>query len=408
MRNYRLSLLAGISITSLFSSLLPAIAADLNYNGAYLYKDAKDNIYLISNSEQQFIYDDVAISKANYSDACGFISLRLSNAEIPFPSNISFNGTSTSLSSIPIVTDKNPYKCVNGVPKWNGTAQTSTFQTSVTNVNGSFKVKNIYYPSFVTGGAFRQGTVSYTGSVAKNVKPNACGFIVIPGYANSQKKTSATVRRNGMSIDVATLPINPNPPECVGGKTLVGSTTAVTTFNGASLYRTTKNIYFTGLTPNSLNVVGYDALSSKTASISNTCGMATIKYNEMPTAIKVGANTYTPATMPLSSSSFTCTSTDYAALAPNTLYKVYNKEYVYKTSDLTLKKIVAENPIVVSKNIPVNACGFAVIPALNMANGFTTGDKVTINGSTPYDVMTLPLAPTAPTCKNGVTYLINN
>jgi hypothetical protein len=138
--------------------------------------------------------------------------------------------------------------------------------------------------------------------------------------------------------------------------------------------------------------------------------MATIKYSEMPTGIKVGANTYTPATMSYSSSSlfYTCESPGYAALTANTLYKVNGKEYVYKTSDLTLKKLVAENPSVISRNIPVNACGFAVIPALNMANGFTTGDKVTINGSTPYDVTTLPLAPTAPTCKNGVTYLINN
>jgi hypothetical protein len=103
---------------------------------------------------------------------------------------------------------------------------------------------------------------------------------------------------------------------------------------------------------------------------------------------------------------YTCESPGYAALASNTLYKITGKDFVYKTSDLTLKKLVAENPIVVSKNIPVNACGFATIPALNTANGFTTGDKVTINGSTPYSVTTLPLAPTAPTCKNGVTYLV--
>lgn len=204
------------------------------------------------------------------------------------------------------------------------------------------------------------------------------------------------------------MPVNPNPPDCVGGKTLTGSATTVATFGGASLYRTTKNIYFAGLTPNSLNVVGYDALSSKTVSISNTCGMATIRYSEMPSGIKVGANTYTPATMPYSSGSlfYTCESPGYAALTANTLYKVSGKEYVYKTADLTLKKLVAEHPSVISKNIAVNACGFATIPALNMANGFTTGDKVTINGSTPYDVMTLPLASEAPSCKNGVIYLV--
>jgi hypothetical protein len=82
--------------------------------------------------------------------------------------------------------------------------------------------------------------------------------------------------------------------------------------------------------------------------------------------------------------------------------------FAYKTTDPNQKKLVLETPTIVTKNIAVNECGFAVIPALNMANGFTTGDKVTINGSTPYDVTTLPLAPTAPTCKNGVTYLIEN
>jgi hypothetical protein len=90
----------------------------------------------------------------------------------------------------------------------------------------------------------------------------------------------------------------------------------------------------------------------------------------------------------------------------NTLYR-YGSYFLYKTTDPTQKKLVVESSTILTKNMPVNACGFAVIPALNIANGFTAGDKVTINGSTPYDVMTLPLAPTAPTCKNGVTYLIS-
>jgi hypothetical protein len=85
---------------------------------------------------------------------------------------------------------------------------------------------------------------------------------------------------------------------------------------------------------------------------------------------------------------------------------INGKNYLYKAADLSLKKLVAETPTAIVKNIAVNACGFAVIPALNTANGFTVGDKVTINGSTPYSVTTLPLAPTAPTCKNGVTYLV--
>ena len=409
MRNYRLLMLVGVSVASLFSGLLPAIAApDLTYSGASTYKDAKDNIYIISGLEKKVTYANVAVNKAPYSDACGFTSIRLSDSDSPFPSDIAFNGTSNTVSSIAMV-NKSPYKCVNGVVEWNNTTpQTNVFQTSVTNIDTNVKVKTIYYPSARTGGAFKQGLIAYTATLVKNVKPNACGFILIPGYANSRKQTSDTLSISGSPINIATLPVNPNPPDCVGGKTLTGSAAAVATFNGASLYRTTKAVHYAGLTPKSLNVVGYDALSSKTVSIANTCGMATLRYSEAPTSIKIGANTYTPATMSNSSSSlFSCTSPGYAALTANTLYKVYGNEYYYKTSDLTLKRLVAESPSVVSRNIPVNACGFASIPALNTANGFTAGDKVTINGSTPYSVTTLPLAPNAPSCKNGVTYLVS-
>jgi hypothetical protein len=408
MRNYRLLTLIGAGIVSILSGWLSAFAApDLTYSGASIYKDAKDNVYIISGSENELTYDNVDIIKAPYSDACGFTRLNLNSTNSSLPTTITFNGTSDNLGSIPLVLEKNPYKCVNGVAQWKGTVQTGVFQTSVT--TGSLTVKNIYYPSARSGGASKQGLMSYTANLIKKVKPNGCGFIVTPGYANSQKKTSGTLLRNGSSINIASLPVNPNPPECMGSKTLVGNATNVATFNGASLYRTTKNIYFAGLTPKSLNVVGYDALSSKTFAIANTCGMVPMKYSDLPTSIKVGGNTYTPATMPLSSFSlfFNCESVGYAALTANTLYKVNGKDYVYKTSDLSLKRLVAETPSVVSKNIAVNACGFATIPALNTANGFTTGDKVTINGSTPYSVTTLPLAPTAPTCKNGAIYLVS-
>jgi hypothetical protein len=407
MKNHRLLISIWASIASLLSGLLPALAADLNYNGAFLYKDAKDNIYLISNSENQFTYDNVAISKASYSDACGFISLRLSNADIAFPSAIAFNSTSSSLGSIPIVTEKNPYKCVNGVAKWNGTAQTSIFQTSVNDASGNFQVKNIYYPSSVTGGASKQGMISYTGSVIKKVKPNACGFIITPGYANSQKRTSATVLRNGSSINIATLPINPNPPECIGGKVLIGNANNVATFNGATLYRTTKNIYFTGLAPKSLNVVGYDALKSKSSAPSlPTCGLFTMFYSNaaLPAVIKIGATSYDTTTMIDREVDLTCSS----YTLPDKLYRFSysnGKKFYYRTTNPSQKELVVESTATATTNIPVNACGFAVIPSLNTVNGFTAGDKVTINASTPYDVMTLPLAPTAPTCKNGVVYL---
>jgi hypothetical protein len=88
-------------------------------------------------------YDNVDVIKASYSDACGFTRLNLNNNTTPsFPTTITFNGSSDTLGSIPIVTEKNPYKCVNGVAQWKSTAQTSVFQTSVT--NNSLITKNIY------------------------------------------------------------------------------------------------------------------------------------------------------------------------------------------------------------------------------------------------------------------------
>ena len=407
MRNHKLFIIVGVSVTSLCSGLLPAIAApDLTYGGQAIYKDSKDNVYNVGSGDD-VTYRGVEVRTTFTSDACGYMRLTLRDSSSSFPATMFVNGTSVSLSTIPNQT-KNPYKCKAEVASWEGSAPTGNFKVTASNPNGSIVTKNIYFAPAQTGGSFKQGLITYTADLVKNLKPNACGFTVFPAYANSQKKTSNNLSVGSLPIDIATLPINPNPPECVGGKTLTGSATAVATFGGAALYRTTKNIYFAGLTPNSLNIVGYDAIQSKTVLIANTCGIAKIRYSEAPTSIKIGADTYTPATMSFSSSSlFSCTSPGYAALAANTLYKVFGNEYVYKTSDLTLKRLVAESPSVVKRNIPVNACGFATIPALNTANGFTAGDKVTINGSTPYSVTTLPLAPNAPTCRNGVTCLVS-
>ena len=409
MRNYRLLMLVGVSVTSLCSGLLPAIAApDLTYGGQAIYKDSKDNVYNVGSGDD-VTYRGVEVRTTSTSDACGYMRLTLRDSSSSFPATMFVNGTSVSLSTIPNQT-KNPYKCKAEVASWEGSAPTGNFQVTASNPNGSIVTKNIYFAPAQTGGSFKQGLITYTADLVKNLKPNACGFTVFPAYANSQKKTSNNLSVGSLPIDIATLPINLNPPECVGGKTLTGSATAVATFGGAALYRTTKSIYFAGLAPNSINVVGYDALSSKTFSTVSTCGTINVKYDPktLPTSIKVGGSTYTTATMSLTPSyKLSCADPGFAALTANMLYKVDGGTYVYKTSDLTLKKLVVENPVIVSKNIPVNTCGFASIPALNAANGFTAGDKVTINGSTPYNVTTLPLAPNAPSCRNGVTYLVS-
>jgi hypothetical protein len=403
--NHRLLMIIGAGVASLVPNLLPAIAApDLTYNGQTIYKDSKDNVYNVGASNN-VTYRGVEIRSNLTSDACGYIRLTLRDSSSTFPDTLSINGASVSSSSIPN-SSKNPYKCKDGVISWNGTPPTGNFQVTAANTNGSIVTKNIYFAPAQTGGAFKQGLVTYIADLVKNLDSNACRFTVFPGYANSQKKTSANLSVGSLQINMATLPINPNPPQCVGGKMLTGSATNVATFGGAALYRTTSNIYLANLTPGSINVVGYDAFVSKSFLNDSTCGMVFLQYKDVPTSIKIGATTYSPATMSVSSVFSSCTNPGYVALAANTLYKLSTRDFVYKTSDLTLKKLVAANPIVVSKNIPVNTCGFATIPALNTANGYSAGDKVAINGSSPYDVMTLPLAPNAPACKNGITYLV--
>jgi hypothetical protein len=425
MRNYKLLILVGTSIASLLSSLLAAVAVpNLTYNGVSTYKDAKDNIYIITTYNEELTYSGVEITKASYSDACGFTSIKLSNSNVPFPSSIAFNGISNSVGSIPVATEKNPYKCVNGAAQWNGTPRTSIFQTSVTNENGSITVKNIYFPLALTGGASKQGLISYTANVIKKLTPNACGFIVTPGYANSLKKTSGSVKISGQasSLNIANLPVNPNPPDCVGGKTLM-ATTAGATFNGASLYRTTKSIFYVGLTPNSLNAVELNGLASKDINYYkgyeyqagyplSACGLFYIDFKKVRVPnLKIGDTNYPVATAPAKNLPIDCTAATFASLTPNTLYlndDLFNgsaSRFIYRLSDITKKKLTIEYPTIISKNLAVNTCGFTEIKSLNASSGFNATDKVKING-TEYTVSSLPLSPTAPTCKNGVTYLV--
>jgi hypothetical protein len=92
MRNHRLLMLVGSSIASFLSGLLPAIAApDLTYNGAGIYKDAKDKVYLITNSAERLNYSGVDITKNQFSDACGFTSLKLNSGSSSSPASITFN-----------------------------------------------------------------------------------------------------------------------------------------------------------------------------------------------------------------------------------------------------------------------------------------------------------------------------
>jgi hypothetical protein len=245
MRNHNIKLLA---IASAVLSSLPAVAAPtLTYNGASLYKDAKNNVYFVTSySDAEVGYNGVNVTKTPFSDACGFVQVKFSEANSSTPASISLNGTSDNFASIPLESAKNPYKCVNGVAQWTTTPRTIAFYTSVRIGQGNEFVKTVYYPSDRTGGALKQQSIAYTVNLVKKVKPT-CGFVVTPGYVDFRKQSSGSLSIEGSAIDLATLPLNPSPPECVMGKTLTGAATNVATFNGATLYRTAKNIYFAGL-----------------------------------------------------------------------------------------------------------------------------------------------------------------
>ena len=80
MRNHRLLISIGAIVASFLSGLLPAVAVpDLRYNGADIYKDAKDNIYIITDQQERLNYSGVDITKNQFSDACGFTSLKLNS-----------------------------------------------------------------------------------------------------------------------------------------------------------------------------------------------------------------------------------------------------------------------------------------------------------------------------------------
>jgi hypothetical protein len=379
---------------------------DLSYNGAKIYKDAKNNVYFMPYPRfgTTVEYKNVAISKNTTSDGCGFTKVSFSINSSTIPATISFNNSSDTVSSIAEV-PKNSYKCANGAPVWkNILAQTSVFQV-VTRNGGTVLSRTIYYPASRTGGASRHGVVAYTAGIEKKYKLNDCGFAYVSGVANSSKKTSGQLAIDGDDIDLATLPLNPSPPTCFGRKLYLGSPVPPT-LNGSSIYRTGKAIYLVGLAPNSLNVVNYSKAESKTLDLNDpSCGLFKMKLDPSLVAIKIeGVET----TVPTNNIIFDC---EYRTLLPpvNTLVR-YGGNYYYRTSDLSKKTlaITTETTGNVSRKIPVNKCGFAVIPVLNTAKGKAGrseyGGKVSINGSAPYKIDSLPLANSDIKCVGNIAY----
>ena len=375
---------------------------DLSYNGANVYKDVKNNVYFLPTPRfgTTVEYQNVQISKGTISDACGFTRVAFSIGSSTLPTVINFNGTSDTVSSIAEV-PRNSYRCVNGAAVWkNVSAQTSTFQVISRN-GGSVLSRTIYYPNSRTGGAARRGVVDYMAGIRRKYKLNECGFAYVSATPNASKRTSTQLTIDDQQINLATLPLNPAPPTCFSRKLYQGSVTAPM-LNGSSIYRTGVAIYLVGLTPNSINTVNYSRAVTKELALNDaSCGLFAISLPAGQTTIKIdGVET----TVPTTNIDFDC---NYRTQLPpaNILIKSYS-QYYYRTSDLTKQTlaVTSDAPGTVSKKIPVNKCGYAVIPIANTGKGSKYGGKVSINGSVPYKIDSLPLANSDIRCLGNITY----
>jgi hypothetical protein len=437
MKNHRLLISIGASIASLLSGLLPA-AADQTYNGASVYRDT-DTIYkvgLTPNSDVAITYNRSITNKTVYSDACGYLKLSFDQPSYPSGTNVTIAGYGLSGFSPTLIPEaqKPKYKCTNGVavftnftPPDGGSFYFSHLGSAGSNTDSStFFTKN----TIATGGKNKPVIVTEMGSKKKTIKANSCGFIAVKAlphapFASFTPNTEGSIKIGDTSQYFSMLPVNPNPPICLNNQAFVSST-APTTYNGASLYRTTKAIYHVGLTIAAIDKVELTGLESKDVSYYKgdssmagyvaraACGLFYVDFGKKKiSTLKVGANNYTVSSLESAVTPVDCSSGSLAALTPNTLYRNQANplvtgaasQFFYRVSDITQKKLTVQYPAVVTRNLPVNACGFAEIKSLNTANGFDPTDKVKING-TEYTVSTLPLAPTAPICKNGVAYQV--
>jgi hypothetical protein len=417
MRNHRLLISIAASIASLLSGLLPAVA-DQTYNGASIYRDAANTIYKVGvtpSSVVTAIYDDVTISKQVYSDVCGVAKISIPGLmanTVVTANGANFTPYATVATSS---SSKAPgYKCASGGLQYlNFTPVGNSFTLGNSNT-GNY---TLYLTGSAVGGANKPILISYLTKERKEIKANTCGFAMIKALPRTPFTSTSKISLDRQPFTtIGTLPTNPTPPSCTDGNTYLSSTAPVT-YNGSSFYRTTKAIYYTGLAPNSSNSVELNGLASKDVSAYKgstqmpvvPCGVFRIDFNaKVVSSLSVEGTNYTVASLPIGNS-LGCTASNLAAIAPNTLYRIgdiYNgaaSMFVYRTSDATKKKIAVVYPTIFSRNSTVNACGFSEIKSLNTTSGWGANDKVKVNG-TEYTVSTLPLAPKAPMCRNGVVY----
>jgi hypothetical protein len=366
-----------------------------------LYHDT-DTVYktgLPANSTVQVELGNTAITKNAYSDACGIIKLSLGNQ---FPTDLKVNSTAVSSAAAPTLSVN--YKCVGTTAQFTGSTPTTNYKTS--NDRGE-NIKLYIISASMTGGANKPSLVTYGAPSKKTLKVNSCGVLAIKGSARNPLTAASTLSiGDGSPFTFSNLPTG-TAPICQQGEVYTANPAAAT-YNGASLYRTDKAIYQVGMAPNSLSVVQYDALASKTYSQYRdngvTCGMFVIKFKDPVTRLKIGATSYPIADVPISTSGFDCPSAaGLSNFQPETLYKYDATQFVYRTTDPAKTRLNVEFPSLIAKNIPVNACGFVAIDSLNIVNGFAGSDAVKING-TQYVLSGIPVSLKPPICRGGVLY----
>jgi hypothetical protein len=426
MKNYRLLTIIGAALASLCSSWLPVAAQ--TYNGASVYRDT-DTIYRVGlppNSDVSVVYQRAITNRTVYSDACGYLKLSFNYTSPPTGSDLTIQGRSIGGFDPTLISAKNPkYKCKNGMAVFtNFTPPTSSnsFYFSSPGTGGAAGSSTFYTNSMSAIDRPNQALlITEMGSKKKTIKANSCGFVAVKAlpnapFASFTPDTEGSVDIGNTSQFFSELPVNPNPPICLDNKTY-SSSTAPTTYMGAALYRTSKAVYYTGLVPKSSNTIELNSLASKdvspykgTSSLPVTpCGVFQIKFGTKSiSSLKIGTTNYTVANLPVITAGG-CSASELATITPNTLYRLNSSgnagqtEFVYRVSDVNQKKLTTFYPTIVSRNAIVNACGFAEIKSLDTTNGFNGTDKVKINGAE-YTIASLPLAPSAPICKNGVTY----
>jgi hypothetical protein len=144
------------------------------------------------------------------------------------------------------------------------------------------------------------------------------------------------------------------------------------TFNGSTLYRTTKSIYYVGLTPNSLNAVELNGLARKDINYYKgyefsgnyplaACGVFYIDFKKVRIpSLRTSGTDYAVATVPANNIDPDCSASTMASLTPNTLYRSDSlvnggaSQFIYRITDITRKKLTIEYPTIISKNSAVN------------------------------------------------------